>query len=139
MTSVRASIISDIVTTVGKITNLTGGAVRWSRAGTNIVIKPCAVVRWWSDRPEDGPTSRLLTHRLEVTVAVYAAPSESVSDDATSETWVAAVETAVLADRTCGGYARDLKLIESMQFPVIEGQPDIGGISRFEVVYMEAP
>lgn len=138
MTTRRASILDDLVDTIGEITGLTGGASLQVHTGARLLY-PHALIGWSSDTVLTEQSGRLLNRSLRVTIAIFFqvdGTQDTVSAEQAEE-WIAAIEAAALADRGRGGYAVDTRLVESTLFPVLEGAPEAGGSVALDIVYQE--
>lgn len=142
-TSVRESIIANIVTALGSVTTANGysntlaSVQRFMQTGLAVATVPTAVVNWDDERKSNGPVERAMC-TLGVSVDVWAVHDQEAVSGSTAtlvDSLAADVEKAVMTDPTRGGYARECEVVSVTPFRLAEGQPFVGATVSLTITY----
>lgn len=110
---------------------------RWKQQGNRLKDCPCVVIKSGPEAKKDNQTCSLKFCTLSVLLDLWVREAESstVDSEIVINSLLGDIEKALMADITRGGYARDTKLVSSVPFETVEGEPMHGLAIELEVIY----
>ena len=141
--SIREKIMKNIKTVLQTITvgngysNTILSVQRFIQSGHKLLDVPVILISEGSETAEDKAPN-LTMKTLSVYLAVITRQDETIDTRSGAEVMnsiVADVEKAMVADFTRGGNSIDTKIISSDPIDVQDGEPELGVLMQFEIIY----
>lgn len=135
--SIKEQIVAKILAAIAAIDGIKN-VQRVSQAGVAFGAVPFVVLTQGDDLLESPQTPPYTRRKVELVASIITRQTDTAdtrSGDEVLNTWGAEVERVLMADRTVGALAEDVKPPEWLEVAIESNVPHLGVALRFAVVY----